>query len=52
MDYIKHNSIIAFPAPLFLKGVPTEIKYQISSQHISEIINGSIPVIDDNVYNS
>lgn len=47
MDYIKHNSIIAFPAPLFLKGIPTEIKYQISSQHISEIINGSIPVIDD-----
>lgn len=52
MDYIKHNSIIAFPAPLFLKGIPTEIKYQISSQHISEIINGSIPVIEDNVYNS
>ena len=52
MDYIKHNSIIAFPAPLFLKGIPTEIKYQISSQYISEIINGSIPVIDDNVYNS
>lgn len=47
MDYIKHNSIVAFPAPLFLKGIPTEIKYQISSQHISEIINGSIPVIDD-----
>lgn len=51
MDYIKHNSVIAFPAPLFLKGMPTEIKYQICSQHIPEIINGSISVSDAMVKN-
>lgn len=47
MDYIKHNSSVAFPAPLFLKGKPAEIKYQIRSRHISEIINGTISVIDN-----
>lgn len=44
MDYIKHNSVIAFPAPILMKGRPTEIEYQIRSKHIANVIEGKISV--------
>ncbi len=45
MDYIKHNSIVAFPAPVLLKKIPSIIKYEIRSRHIAEVISGTINVI-------
>lgn len=45
IDYIKHNSIVAFPAPIMLKGHPVEVRYQIRSKNISEVVSRSIKVI-------
>lgn len=44
MDYIKHNSVVAFPAPILMKGNPTEVEYQIRSKHIANVIEGKISV--------
>lgn len=52
MDYIKHNSIVAFPAPVLLKRIPSAVKYEIRSRHIAEVINGTIEVVmreDDSI---
>lgn len=45
MDYIKHNSIVAFPAPVLLKKIPSVVKYEIRSRYIAEVITGAIEVI-------
>ena len=52
IDYIKHNSVIAFPAPIFLKGKPLELNYKISSRHISDVITGTIHIKDDTMENT
>lgn len=41
-DYIKHHTAIAFPTPIFLQQVPTEIEYTITSQNSPDILSGKI----------
>lgn len=41
-DYIKHHTVIAFPTPIFLQQVPTEIEYTITSQNSPDILSGKI----------
>lgn len=43
-DYIKHNSIVAFPSPVLLKKIPKIVKYKIRSKHISDVVYGTINV--------
>lgn len=45
IDYIKHNTAVAFPTVLFLLTEATIIEYKITSKNNSEIINGTINVI-------
>lgn len=45
IDYIKHNTAVAFPTVLFLSTEATTIEYKISSKNNSAIINGAINVI-------
>lgn len=42
IQYLKHNTNMAFPSILLFNRVPTCIKYEISSKHISEIVKGEI----------
>jgi len=44
IDYIKHHTVVAFPTPLPLKGIPAEIPYTITSKNAAEIIQGTIKV--------
>lgn len=44
-DYIKHHTVIAFPTPIFLEQVPTEIEYKITSRNTPDIINGKLIVM-------
>ena len=43
-DYIKHHTVIAFPTPIFLQQVPTEIEYAITSQNSPDILSGKLLV--------
>lgn len=45
LDYIKHNTAVAFPTVLFLSDGVTTIDYKISSKKNTEIIEGSICVV-------
>ncbi len=47
-DYIKHHTAIAFPTPIFLQQVPTEIEYTITSQNSPDIISGKLLVTNIN----
>lgn len=44
IEYLKHHSIVAFPAPVFLKRVPTKILYAITSKHRPDKVEGVINV--------
>ena len=52
IDYIKHNSVSAFPTPIFLKGKPAKVECQIRSRHVSEITSGVITVCENAVVNN
>lgn len=43
-DYIRHHTVIAFPTPIFLRQVPTEIEYTITSQNSPDILSGKLLV--------
>ncbi len=43
-DYVKHNTVVAFPTVLFVKGAFSEIKYEIKSKHSPDKVTGSIGV--------
>lgn len=45
MDYIKHNTIVAFPAPVILNNIPSTVKYEIRSRHNSKVITGTMEII-------
>ena len=48
-DYIKHHTSVAFPTPIFLQQVPTEIEYTITSKNNPEILSGKLPLsVTDN----
>lgn len=44
IDYLKHNTIMAFPSFLIFRKVPGIIRYEISSKHIPKIISGELNV--------
>lgn len=41
-DYIKHHTVIAFPTPIFLQQIPSEIEYGITSQNSPDILSGKL----------
>lgn len=43
-DYIKHHTVIAFPTPIFLQEIPSEIEYRITSQNSPDILSGKLLV--------
>lgn len=43
-DYIKHHTVIAFPTPIFLQQIPSEIEYTITSQNSPDILSGKLLV--------
>ncbi len=43
-EYLKHNTIAAFPAPIMLKEKPGSIPYEIRSKGSKEVIKGVIKV--------
>lgn len=47
IDYIKHNTTVAFPTVIFVKDPFTSISYIITSKNIAERISGEISVIDE-----
>ncbi len=44
-DYIKHNTIIAFPTILFVKDKPKHISYKITSKHNPKVVEGTLTEI-------
>ena len=48
MDYIKHNTTIAFPSVIFVKEPFESIPYTITSKNSPEIISGEIEIIFSN----
>ncbi len=44
IDYLKHNTAMAFPSVLIFKDVPETVDYEISSKHIPDIIKGTIQI--------
>lgn len=44
IDYLKHNTAMAFPSVLIFKDVPETVNYEISSKHIPDIIKGTIQI--------
>ena len=40
IDYIKHHTVVAFPTPLPLKGIPAEIPYTITSKNAADTLPG------------
>lgn len=42
VDYLKHNTTMAFPSVLMFKEIPPYIKYEISSKFSTEIIEGEL----------
>ncbi len=44
VDYLKHNTIVAFPAAILLKEKIDSIDYTITSKNSSEVITGSLPI--------
>lgn len=49
INYLKHNTTVAFPSVLVFKDLPKEIKYEITSKHSPDIIKGEIKIINDNL---
>ena len=46
IDYIKHNTTIAFPSVIFVKNTFNNLPYTITSKNTPEIISGEIVVTD------
>lgn len=44
VDYIKHNTTVAFPSVLFIKGEIEEIPYKITSRNNPDIVEGILQV--------
>ena len=48
INYIKHNTTMAFPSVLTLKEVPESIEYEISSKFVANIVKGKIEISSEN----
>ena len=46
-DYIKHNTIIAFPSVIFIKAPFTVMPYTITSKNSPKVVSGEIKITDD-----
>lgn len=44
VDYIKHNTTVAFPSILFIKDEITEIPYKITSRNNTDVVEGTLKV--------
>ncbi len=44
IPYLKHNSSVAFPTPLFITEVIDQIEYRITSKYSPEIVEGAIEI--------
>ena len=44
INYLKHNTMMAFPAYLVFRRAPVKISYEISSKHIPNVIRGELKV--------
>ena len=44
VDYIKHNTTVAFPTILFVKNEIDEIPYKITSKNNPDVVEGCIKV--------
>ena len=42
IEYLKHNTSMAFPSVLMFKNTPPYIEYEISSKHVPEIFMGKL----------
>ena len=42
IEYLKHNTSMAFPSVLMFKDTPAYIEYEISSKHIPEILKSKL----------
>ena len=49
VDYIKHNTTVAFPSVLFIKDELTEIPYKITSKNNSDVVEGFLKVQNNDV---
>lgn len=47
VDYIKHNTSVAFPSVLFVKDEVTEIPYKITSKNNPDIVEGTLKIQDN-----
>ena len=44
VDYIKHNTTVAFPSILFIDGALSEIPYKITSKNNPNVVEGILKV--------
>ena len=44
VPYLKHNSSVAFPTPLFITEAVDQIEYRITSKFSPEIVEGTIEI--------
>ena len=49
VDYIKHNTTVAFPSVLFIKDELTEIPYKITSKNNPDVVEGVLQVKSLNI---
>ena len=49
VDYIKHNTTVAFPSILFVKDEIIEIPYKITSKNYPDVVEGVLKVQNSNV---
>ena len=47
IEYLKHNTSMAFPSKLLFKNVPRTIEYEITSKFIPDIVKGKINLKSD-----
>lgn len=48
IDYLKHNTAIAFPSALVFMDIPETVEYEISSKFMRNIIKGKIQIVKQN----
>ena len=47
VDYIKHNTTVAFPSIIFVKEMPEKVEYSITSKYNPDIVHGTLVVTFD-----
>ena len=47
IEYLKHNTSMAFPSKLLFKNVPRIIEYEITSKYTPDMVKGKINLKSD-----